>query len=117
VNDVTPPIVLDDGLMFDSVEQLRSYYCYPTDVSAIRAAFDALGHRIRLSAESDETPIAVSVDPETRPDELHAMLREIVGGRAVRFGLIGGDASIDGLLRAIWRRHHREPYPRDIDRR
>jgi hypothetical protein len=105
---------LDDGDMFESVEQLRSYFCYPTDVSDVGAAYDALGHRITISAESDDAPIEISVDSDERPDELHAMLRRIVGDRSARFGLIDAEANVDGLLRALWRRHHRGAYPRDI---
>jgi hypothetical protein len=45
------------------------------------------------------------------------MLSRIVGDRAVRYGVVVGEADIEELLRALWRRHHREPYPSDIPER
>jgi hypothetical protein len=103
--------------MFGSVEELLGYFCYPTDVRDSGEAYDARGRKIALSAESDDSPIVLTIYPEERPAELEALLREIVRSKPTRYDVLDAGANLEGLLRAVWRTHHREPFPGDMAER
>lgn len=123
--DAAPPIVFIDegggaGPMFESVEDLVTYLEWPEQFDGEpAAAYDRLGRRISIAAESERGPVVVSVSPDERPEELEALLRSVARDRPMRFGLLDADVDTDTLLRALWphMRLRRGAYPGDIPER
>ena len=114
--DLAPPITFVDegggtGPLFASAEDLADYLEWPDQFDGPAEAYDADRRHLVLALDAAGR-LEVSIGPTFDREALEARLREIVGDRTIRFGLLDADVDLDVLLRALWRwESGKRPYP------